>query len=177
MRREADALDQLGARPRLAAILNSFPAGSGRSTARRVGCTSSAMASRNMPSTRGRSNPAASPPVIPRRTRVSAAPSQAGSSAAVGHGRQGHKTSGRVDFPYQPLPVQRVAQNGVELTGREGLRNAEVGADLVVGAQVADRDTRVRGAIVLGRGDEGGQGPGRALAFPEDDVNVNRRRV
>ena len=45
-----------GARPRLATMRNSCPRASGRSSAMRVGRTSSPMESRNIPSTRGRSN-------------------------------------------------------------------------------------------------------------------------
>ena len=66
-----------------------------------------------------------------------------------------------------------MTQDRVQLPGREGLRNAEVGADLVVGA-LADRDDQGPGGDLFGGGDEGGQGPGRPLALSEDHVDVNQ---
>ena len=85
-----------GARPRWAAMRNSRPSVSGRSTATRVGRMTSPMASRNVSSTRRRSKPAAKTRLNALSTRASAALSHDVSSAAaaraVGSGVEGERS-------------------------------------------------------------------------------------
>ncbi len=84
-----------GARPRWAAMRNSRPSVSGRSTATRVGRMTSPMASRNVSSTRRRSKPAAKTRLNALSTRASAALSHDVSSAAAraaGSGVEGKRS-------------------------------------------------------------------------------------
>src|SRR5437870_1579137 len=77
------------ASPRWVATRYSWASASGSSRAIRVGRTSSPIASRNISSARGRSNPAANARVNSLRTRANAAPSQGSSAPTATPGASG----------------------------------------------------------------------------------------